>query len=563
MFKTIEDFHAELFSGEFKNKYIFCHFAEFDLNVIFGNIIKQVDNEAIFSGSNFIMAKREGVVFCDSLNIYKTSVKKIGEMMGIPKLEMDSGFGSGKRFEITQEHMLYCMRDCEIVWLALEKIFLEVQSVRPTLASLSLIYFRRFFQKSHIAYNEMSVRFFESYYGGRVEAFKLGKTDSNKYDINSMYPYAMVEAVFPNPKFVRVSASKDVKGLLHDMKHYEGQATIILKHKAINFGYLPVKRDGKLTFPVGRFSGTWCFPEIRNALNDGVIEITEVKEVLISLRMETPFKEFITTLYNSRLKVEGIEKTIKKLLMNANYGKWAQRQKHKEIYFDYFPFDIMEELKRLKIPYDLKVFNQVRTDCYLVIYNPVKVEKLNRGFKLTYDNGTEIELNDYSIYTKRELSNMDNSPKIHTIPVFSSYITSVARVHLLQNMLKYKHCNITYVDTDSIAMERKPKIVDSMKLGEFKKEKELMKEIFGNKNYTQEVDGKLERKIKGIPGKAVLIGENKYEFENFIKTKRAIRHMKNAGTIETFTKQLTNKYDKRTAGKKNGRTKPLKYKLEK
>lgn len=317
VFKTREDFHAELFSGKFKNKYIFCHFAEFDLNVIFDNIIKELDNEGIFNGSTFIMAKAQGVIFCDSLNIYKTGVKTIGEMMGIPKLDMDMGFGSGKRFEITHEHMIYCMRDCEIVWKALERIFLEVQSVRPTLASLALIYFRRFYQQYDIAYNDLVGRFFESYYGGRVEMFKKGVTHSYKYDINSMYPYAMATCNFPNPKFIKVSDSKDIKGLLHDMKHYEGQATIAVKHKNVNFGFLPIKRDGKLVFPVGKFKGTWCFPEIRFALKHKIIEIIAVHEVLTSQRMPTPFKAYSNTLYKDRLKAVGIQKIILKLLMNS------------------------------------------------------------------------------------------------------------------------------------------------------------------------------------------------------------------------------------------------------
>jgi len=540
VFHTIDDFKEEIFSGAFRNKYIFCHFAEFDLNVIFGNIKKGLDREAIFNGSRFIMAQKEKVMFADSLNIYQTSVKAIGEILGINKLEMNSKFGQNKRFKYGQTEIDYCYRDCEIVWLALEKIFTMVESVRPTLASLSMLYYRRFYMPYSFAYNDLSIKFFDSYFGGRVEAFKLGETWSSKYDINSMYPYVMTYAKFPNPKFVKKSHATTVKGLLHDLKYYEGQATIKVEHKVNQFGFLPVKKDGKLVFPNGVFSGTWCFPEIRFALKKKIIKILEVGEVLISYPMETPFKKFAFELYDKRMKSEGIEKTNLKLILNSLYGKWGQREKYKEIYFDEVPLDFIELLNEQQIPYELKMFNKVRTDCYLHVFKPIKINK---------------------DYTKVTIDDKGFSNKIHSIPPFSSYITSHARVYLLENILKYQKQNVTYVDTDCVCMEKEVNIIDSLELGSFKKEKEYLSGIFGNKNYSEvkfDKDGEKvnNRKIKGIPKDAKKIGENKYEFKTFVKTKRAIRQNKLAGSREVATRELKAVYDKRTI-LKNGKTKPL------
>jgi len=535
VFHSIEEFQEEIFSGKFKNKYIFCHFAEFDLNVIFSNIKKVLDREAVFNGSRFIIAQKDKVLFADSLNIYQTSVKSIGEVLGINKLEMDSRFGKGKKFKYTQNEIDYCYRDCEIVWLALEKIFTMVQSVRPTLASLSLLYYRRFYMPFSFAYNDLSIKFFNSYYGGRVEAFKLGKTVSSKYDINSMYPYVMTYAKFPNPKFVKVSHSNNVKGLLHDLKYYEGQATIKVEHKKNIFGFLPVKKDGKLIFPNGVFSGTWCFPEIRYALKKKAIKILEVGEVLTSFPMESPFKSFSFELYEKRMKSEGIEKTNLKLILNSLYGKWGQREKFKEIYFDNIPLDFIALLQENNIPFDVKTFNKKRLDCYLHIYAPIKIK----------NNYTEIEIDKHGFKTK-----------IHSIPAFSSYITSHARVYLLENIFKYQNKTVTYIDTDCICLEKDVEIIDSLELGAFKKEKEYLTEIFGNKNYSEFKNGEENRKIKGIPKKAIKLNDNSYQFDTFVKTKKAIRQQKNAGSIEIITKNLNNDYTKRTL-KKNGRTIPL------
>lgn len=195
----------------------------------------------------------------------------------------------------------------------------------------------------------------------------------------------------------------------------------------------------------------------------------------------------------------------------------------------------MEQLKKQKIPFQLKMFNKVRNDCYIHIFAPVKTN--NDFSKVTIDsNGFKN--------------------KIHSIPVFSSYITSYARIYLLENMIKYENKELTYVDTDCLTMEKEVSIIDSLELGAFKKEKEIITEIFGNKNYSELKDDEINRKLKGVPKKALLISENRYEFDTFIKTKRALRQNKDAGTIEKTFKNISLSYDKRIV-LKSGKTKPV------
>lgn len=563
VFHTIEDFKQEIFSGRFSKKHIFCHWAEFDLNVIFGNIKINLDRQSIFNGSTFICAQKHNVSFADSLNIYKTSVKEIGSQLGFEKLELPQKFGQGKKVAITKEDIEYCYRDCDIVFQALSKIFLEVQSIRPTLAGLAMIYYRRFYQPFDFMYNELSMKFFDSYYGGRVEAFKIGKTYSYKYDINSMYPFAMVKVKFPNPKHVKKSKANDLEGLLHTMKFYEGQATITVNHKYHEFGFLPVRSEGKLKFPSGTFTGTWCFPEIRFALKHKIIDIVEIHEVLRSHRMDSPFKNFANDLYEARLTVTGIEKVIKKNLMNSLYGKFGQRQKFLEIYYEEVPFELLEILIDRKIPYELKMFNKDRNDCYIRIFKPVKItekEVKERNIKILSENEIEIEDTDnYSIEYKVNDNPKAFKTKIHSIPCFASYITSYARVYLLEQMIKYKKNNVTYCDTDCVCMEIDPMIEDSLVLGAFKKEKEILTHIYGNKNYTEIKGDVLNRKIKGIPKKAVKLSENSFLYQAMTKTKKAIRNQLTAGVWVEQEKTITNRYDKRKV-LKSGKTKILKIK---
>jgi hypothetical protein len=93
MFKyidSVESFKKEFDNDIYKDKYVFAHNAEFDLTGIFGNIIKNVDRSAVFNGK-FITANYKGIKFGDSMNIYPSSVKKIGEMLGSEKLENKKG----------------------------------------------------------------------------------------------------------------------------------------------------------------------------------------------------------------------------------------------------------------------------------------------------------------------------------------------------------------------------------------------------------------------------------------------------------------------------------------
>lgn len=528
-FRSIEDFKKEIATDRFKNKYIFAHNAEFDLTVLYGNIKIDLDREAIFNGK-FILARKDGRTFADSMNIYPTSVKNIGKSIGIEKMDIENEYLTGNVLTITDDMIEYCFRDCEIVYKALLKIFEKCQTIKPTIAGLSLIYYRKFYLPHAISYKEKETNyFFDSYFGGRVECFKIGKTKSFKYDINSMYPYAMSFCVFPNPRTLKEEKSPTIHDLMYHLKYSEGLAEIEVVHKETEFGFLPIKKDNKLIFPNGKFTGTWNFPEIRFALEQKVIEIKKVKKIVYGFPMESVFKKFSTELFTERRKATGIDNVILKNILNNLYGKFAQRIKYKEIYMKEIDYDMLDTLETKGIPYELKMFSKERKDCYLHIQTPPK-----------------------NMY--------------HTISLFSSYITSEARVYLLKQMLRYQKHKITYIDTDCICVEKeipmnkKNSSFFGDKLGQFKKEESFIIEIFGNKNYNEITHIDLltslpvqNRKIKGIrKGSYKLISDENglvekdiFQIHKLVKTKEAIRRNIQAGTVNEFEKENKNIYDKR------------------
>jgi len=508
-----QEFIDEFKDPRYTKKKVFAHNAEFDLNVIYDNIYV-MDNNAIFNGK-FICATNGNCMFADSLNIFPTSVKELGRIIGKPKLELSKEFWTSS--DVTENDITYCTRDCEIVFESLSKIFEMVGSIKITLAGLSMELFRRKYLKFNIDYDEEKCNyFFNSYYGGRTEAFYIGKCNAYVYDVNSMYPDAMKKARFPNPKFFKqkknIFADQFIEQILNNEK-FEGIANVKVLHKETYFGFLPYRKDGKLLFPVGEFSGWYNFPELRFAIAQNVISIIEVNECLYSTYIESPFIEYVDELYRLRFAT-GIEfeSYLYKLFSNSLYGKFAQKITSEQIYCENIrdSYNLIESYKSKNQLVKIHLFNENRNDCFI------------------------------------EISNTKSTYTSTTIAMFSSYITSVARVHLLKLLLQYEKFKPLYCDTDSAFFAIDPEIPNSKLLGEFKKENKIVTEICGLKNYSYIADGITITKLKGVPKKAIKDDDNiTYRFENLIKTKESLRRNIAPGTYIERVKEIKSKYDKR------------------
>jgi hypothetical protein len=518
---TIDEFKKEFEQERYRNRKVFAHNAEFDLNVIYGNIF-YVDKAAVFN-NKFISATNGNAIFCDSMNIYRTSVKEIGKMLNLEKKD-NSALLESEDLSYTKEDIEYCVRDCEIVYEALLIIFNKVGSIRITAPSLSLEYYRRYFQPYHIDYVNESEYFFKSYYGGRCEALKLGKTNAIVVDINSMYPYAMKYCEFPNPKRLRVKRNVTNELFINKyLEYYEGCAIVTVTHYSSFIGGLPYRKDEKLIFPLGIFQGWYNFNELRYCLNNSLISIMEVKEIVFAERMESPFISFIDENYTARKAANGIEKENYKLFMNSLYGKFAQQIKSAFIYIhdilDKESNELIEKYETEGTLIKLKPFNKIRNDIFIEVKSTI------------------------------------GSHLYNTIPVFSSYITSFARIMLLDNLLKYQDYKPIYCDTDSIFFEIEPPINYSDELGAWKLEDKVVTEIRGLKNYSYISKEKEIDKIKGIPKRAEKIF-NKYYFYSLTKTKESLVREKSANTYLERNKKIKGEYTKRIVHE-DGTTEPI------
>ncbi len=518
----------EFQDSRYKNKIVYAHnFGRYDGSVLFDNVFS-IDPEAIYIGSRFISCTNGNCTFADSLNIYKASVKEIGAKMGLKKLGMNEGeYKTSIWPKDKTDDINGCIRDCQIIWDALHEIFNECSDIKLTIGSLAMAYYRRFAQPFHLNSDEFLTKyFFNSYYGGRTEAFKLGNTHSKVIDVNSLYPYEMKVTVFPNPESLQHTYNNDPKTFERVLKRFEGCVFCEVFHPEFFIGLLPYRKDGKLIFPNGTFEGWFNFNELRFAISQGV-KVTKIYELVFGEKMPSPFETFVDKLYLEKFIANSqgrkLDEWKYKYLLNNLYGKFGQRIDEKTIYID----DVVNQYELIRSHQyagtfiKLLAFNTERQDAFLVVKETKKIE-------ISY-----------------------------SIPSFASYITSAGRVTLAKKLIEMKANKPVYCDTDSIFFEIDDNVESSNVLGEWKVENKIVTQINGLKNYRYIDENKVERnRIKGVPGRAIEVAKNRYEFETLIGTKEGLRRNMDIGVKAKRTKIISGKYDKRVV-LKDGETKPI------
>lgn len=524
-FFNVHDFKEFIFSRKNRGKVFFAHNAEYDLTTLFGNIIKELDNKAIFSGGLFIKAKKKNVTFLNSLAILKSSVKELGKNLGLDKMELDNKFKDGVGpISVTQEDVNYCFRDCDIIFEYLKKIYSYSGEIKPTVASVAMNIFTKKYLKRHIHIHPLNENFRESYYGGRVECFRMGSVRANKFDVNSLYPFICTQIKFPDFENLFEKGSVPVKVFLHYLTNYEGQATVTVKHKKSFVGCLPFRMKDELIYPTGVFSGTWNFNELRTAVNTGLVEIVKVKKFIYGRPKQfSELKKYMLDFFHLKNTTSGADKIIFKFLLNALTGKFAERQKNELIYFPDFETFVEQEKKFDGKNYEMKPFSKDREDFFIEVEK--KISK-----------------------TKKYL-----------IPTVSSYICSGARSYMVPFYIEYRN-QLVYTDTDSIVMNGNlsPSFVGE-ELGKFKKEKEIVTYIFGNKHYsTLQADGLKKLYLKGIPKDHKVKKDGSYIYNKMTRTKESLRRGIEPGLFFEVPKFLSKEYTKRTV--RNNKTNPLNIK---
>jgi hypothetical protein len=290
---------------------------------------------------------RGRVLFVDTMNYFLTSLAKMGESVGHPKQKMP-------RFDEPDAVWFpYCENDVEVT----EKCVLglvkwirenELGRFRYTRAAQALSAYRHRFKDFPIEYHdEADVRKLEraAYYGGRLEAFYLGKVRTRpkskrkphgfvsflkrdipqgpiyELDVCSLYPHVMRENEFP----VKLIDSSFERGRVGSWrKELDGSCAALVK-LTTDTGY-PVRDDEIGTYyPIGTYWTSLCGPELDRALRSNHVVDCAAWSRYHLANCFSGFVDFFWRRRHDYLEAgEDLYAELCKYMMNSLYGKFGQ-----------------------------------------------------------------------------------------------------------------------------------------------------------------------------------------------------------------------------------------------
>lgn len=447
----------------------------------------------------------EPFLFLDSLNIFRTSLSNIGKELGLEKMEMP------KQDSPIEDWIPYCKRDVDVLAGIVEKWMQFIAEhklgpMKPSLASQALAAYRVRFMENpiNIHCNEHAIALERAgYFGGLVEPKFIGEVPFDRiyeFDVNSLYPYVMKKHEFPCLLygFDKWPSEKDMQ---KNLKEYYCIAQCEIETTC---GVYPVRYNGRLCFPHGRYWTVLHQPELERAYTLG-----HVRSVACVARYGTAdlFSKYVDFFYGLRLRYDPIKDAVWhfmcKLFMNSLYGKFGQKRPLWEKYSD-------ELLNHL---------------AYVGGLFPNQLDALKEHLEQQQSHTLKFRHPDNDIvYAARRLLGQDQimageGESSWSFPAISGSVTAYAREYVrnIQAMIP-KHC-LVYTDTDSFFVNARGRraliengMVDDKKLGRLKAktENEWMK-IYGPKDY----ETNNEVKLKGIRPRAVKKSKNKYEQEQW------------------------------------------------
>lgn len=415
---------------------------------------------AEYAENNRVMVK-----FLDSMGIFKMSLKKLGKIIGLEKIETPKELIEGGKIENKEQIEKYVKRDCEIVMKAIKRIKDKIKSEGIkinkiyTSSQIAIAYFIKFIKEreeyKELFYNQErgiiygtrnKKKVHGAYRGGRVECFKLGEFE-NVYniDVNNLYGYSSMNIKFPNIKTETLIGNPlrifEKEKLLKNI----GISRCLVINKDNKIGLLPIRTNNGNYYPKENryLIGTWTNMELEKAEKEGY-EIIDIEWTICYKEMKNPFKELTPELYKLRKSGNEFDDWFYKEMQNRCYGKLAQNRNNYEIIID--DIESAEEYK-------------------------------NNGYEIVKDMGYNYA------YEKKKKGKI----KKYYAPIIPTLINAYARIYMYDNFKKINEDDLLYTDTDNCMM-RGNHIKDfkiGNNIGEFKivNMNENVK-IYGKKTYS-------------------------------------------------------------------------------
>lgn len=532
--------------------WVFAHNAPYDLGVLGGWEWLRANNvlteKACVSGSLFYLKCQHrgySLVFADTLNYYRCSLKELGKSVGVLKDEFP------KQEEPDDVWAKYCMQDVEVTAAGVDALIAFNRKERlgpwqPSIAGLAFSGFRAAFMKHNVLVHDNAACLSlerGAYYGGLVETPRIGTVKGEpvyELDVCSMYPAVCQQ---PLPYYLEHYSERVGLNVLNKVrKKFMLAAEVTIEAPDTPYPF----RGKKGTYhPVGRFVTCLAHPELCQAIDAGHVKWVHraawYRKAPIAAEYMRHFVQRKTEYHKSGDKAF---ETLCKYYANSLYGKWGQMS---PTWTEYGP----AALARLEEAYGLPPDTLVnRYGTVPTLYGP-------EAFRVFPEIPDAIPLRDYYGITEIKVGETESRD---SVPIMAATVTSYARLLLRKFQTIAGRDNWFYCDTDSIWTNATGKRnlenagcvkQDTLGFLSLKKTHQWLT-VYGPKDY--ETD--LVRRLKGIRAGVKPDDKGGYGQLEFPSAAAQIRDTRRGGV---FVAHVT-KYLKRTLTKSvllpDGRTRP-------
>lgn len=341
---SVEEFINEELVYSNKSKWFYAHAGGLaDVQFVLESLLKigGFSIKAAFSGSSAIIvnARKSKIAwkFVDSYWLLRDSLANIAKSLGMKKGGDVPGFDKfteeQKKDFFTNVPILelrdYNEQDCRILWSAIrnfeEAIWQWGGNLKMTQASTAMDLFRRkFLLKDIDTFESLNETCRKAYFASRVEVFTRDCEDSNYYDINSSFPFAMMNPCPGNYLGASRRLPDDDKPYIADVEFEIGETY---------FPPAPTRIGGRVFFPVGRWRSWLSSVDVQLLEREGhrIIKCYEAHK----FDQFNDLAEYVQTIYNKRKNsTDPFEKQVLKILMNSLYGKFGEASEKTAMYFD-------------------------------------------------------------------------------------------------------------------------------------------------------------------------------------------------------------------------------------
>lgn len=439
--------------------------------------------------------------FGDSFALLKGKLARIGEIIGLPKLDMGSAL-AGSRADLER----YNERDCEIVWRAMGRLERDLEglggALRPTLPSCGIALLRsRFLQEELRTSASINATARLAYYSSRVEPFRATCGRARYVDLNSSFPASAVEGPLPG-ELSRCSSRWDGSelALVECTVHVPTSEPL---------PPLPLRHEGSVYHPVGSWSGWYSGTDLQ-WLEECGGKIERVRRAMHFEPWEA-FSNMMRELYSYRMARRAAGDDVgdytAKILLNGSYGKLAE--------------------------------------------SPIKERALIRPEKLS-PQAWRIA---HGVWGEEETVKLEHEHVMAAVTIVARSRRALGRALRGEGV---EH--VYYCDTDSIVTDGPCAMTIGDGLGQWKLEAEIEEGRFAApKLYAINVESKWKVRGKGFPrldyeGFCALMAGEKARHEAFRRVKTVLRTGKPALEIVTKAATMTSRPKRAPLGE--GRTRP-------